>query len=115
MSDQNLERRVLDLEKANAALNQNYYETARLLIEVCRELSKVKKDQHQIGENIYHYLENVVDWAEFAKPENRKTLKTALLRTVSSREQMAAAIVQFESQISKIELPPPPGEAAAGI
>ena len=65
MSESNLEQRVLELENSNAVLNKNLYETTRLLIDVCGELSRVKKDQHQIGENIYNYLENVVDWAEY--------------------------------------------------
>jgi predicted Fe-S protein YdhL (DUF1289 family) len=108
MSESNLEQRVLELENSKTALNQNLYETTRLLIDVCGELSRVKKDQHQICENIYNYLENVVDWAEYPDPEKRKILKGALLRTAQSREQMATALADFESKIEKIQLPPEP-------
>ena len=112
MSESNLEQRVLELENSNTVLNKNLYETTRLLIDVCGELSRVRKDQHQIGENIYNYLENVVDWAEYPDPEKRKILKSALLRTVQSREQMATALADFELKIEKIQPPPPPGESS---
>jgi hypothetical protein len=113
MSENNHEQRILELEKTIAVLNKNFYTNTCLLIDVCRELSTTKNHQHQLGENIYHYLENVVDWAEFADPEKRKMLKVALLRTVQIREQTAAELADFESKINKIQ-PPPLDEAGPG-
>ena len=114
MSEENLEQRVLELERTLTALNQNFYTNTCLLIDVCRELSTTKNQQHQLGENIYQYLENVVDWAEFADPEKRKMLKVALLRTVPIREQTAAELAEFESKINKIQPPPAPDSPSPG-